>query len=102
MKKIITFIMLMIIFVTPNKAFASTGDYFIDNLDINAQILPSGDVEVNETIKYRFEGDFNGIFRNLESNGTENYVINGISIIDENGNVIETRKARMVLKILMK
>lgn len=94
MKKIITFIMLIIIFLIPNKAFASTGDFFIDNLDINAQILPNGDVEVNETIKYRFEGDFNGIFRNLKLNGTENYIINGISIIDENGNVIETKEGK--------
>ena len=92
MRKLITILTVIIILIFPKSIYGSTREYFIDKLNIEAEILNNGDVTVNEIIEYRFQGDFNGVYRNLELNGTEQYLINEISIIDESGNVIEVKE----------
>ena len=89
MKKLLTILTIIIILITPKNVLADNREYFIDNLNINAQILPNGDVVVNEILQYRFDGEFNGIYRNLNLNGTDQYLINSVSIIDSSGNIIE-------------
>lgn len=89
MKKLLTILTIIFILISPKSALADNREYFIDNLNINAQILPNGDVVVNEILQYRFDGEFNGIYRNLNLNGTGQYLINSVSIIDSSGNIIE-------------
>lgn len=90
-KKLITTLLFLFILCTLQTTittFATTREYYIDNLNINAEILENGDVEVNETLEYSFSGDFNGVFRNLDSNGATGYKITEVSISDEAGNTI--------------
>ena len=90
-KKLITTLLCLFILCTSQTVittFATTREYYIDNLNINAEILENGDVEVNETLEYRFSGDFNGVFRNLDSNGANGYKITEVSVSDEAGNTI--------------
>ena len=89
MKKLLTILTIIIILISPKSVLADNREYFIDNLNINAQILANGDVVVNEILQYRFDGEFNGIYRNLNLNGTDQYLINSVSIIDSSGNIIE-------------
>lgn len=89
MKKLLTILTIIIILITSKSVLADNREYFIDNLNINAQILANGDVVVNEILQYRFDGEFNGIYRNLNLNGTDQYLINSVSIIDSSGNIIE-------------
>ena len=92
MRRLVTILTVIIILIVPKSIYGSSREYFIDKLNIEAEILNNGDVTVNEIIEYRFQGDFNGVYRNLELNGTEQYLINEISIIDESGNVIEAKE----------
>lgn len=89
MKKLLKILTIIFVLISPKSALADNREYFIDNLNINAQILPNGDVVVNEILQYRFDGEFNGIYRNLNLNGTDEYLINNVSIIDSSGNIIE-------------
>ncbi len=89
MKKLLTIITIIFVLISPKSVLADNREYFIDNLNIDAQILANGDVVVNEILQYRFQGEFNGIYRNLKLNGTDQYLINSVSIIDSSGNIIE-------------
>ena len=89
MKKLFTILTIIFGLILPKSVLADSREYFIDNLNIDAQILANGDVVVNEILQYRFQGEFNGIYRNLKLNGTDQYLINSVSIIDSLGNIIE-------------
>ncbi|MBM6817794.1 DUF2207 domain-containing protein [Clostridium saudiense] len=89
MKKLLTILTIIFVLILPKSVLADSREYFIDNLNIDAQILANGDVVVNEILQYRFQGEFNGIYRNLKLNGTDQYLINSVSIIDSLGNIIE-------------
>ena len=47
----------------PNQAFAV--DYTITEVKIDAYLQENGDVHVQETFTYKFEGNFNGITRDM-------------------------------------
>lgn len=89
MKKVLVILSIIFILITPKSIYANNKEYFIDKLNIEAQILNNGDVVINEIIEYRFNGDFNGIYRNLDLNGANSYLVNGVSIIDNSGNTTE-------------
>ena len=58
------FILFAIIFIFSLKnAFGA--DYKIDKYDIDAVILENGDMQVTEKIRYDFDDDMNGLFREL-------------------------------------
>lgn len=88
MKKVLIIFSVIFILIAPKSVYANTKEYFVDKLNIEAQILDNGDVVINEIIEYRFNGDFNGIYRNLNLDGANDYLVNGISIIDNSGNII--------------
>lgn len=89
MKKVLVVLSIIFILITPKSVYANNKEYFVDKLNIEAQILNNGDVVINEIIEYRFNGDFNGIYRNLDLNGANSYLVNGVSIIDNSGNTTE-------------
>ena len=92
MKKFLLFLGILLILIVPKSVYAEDKEYFIDKLNIEAEILNNGDIFINELIEYRFNGNFNGVYRNLNLNGSEGYLINGISIIDSLGNVVSLDK----------
>lgn len=89
MKKLLVILSLILMIIAPTSVYGTSKEYFIDKLNVEAVILDNGDVVVNEIMDYRFNGEFNGVYRNLALIGTDGYVINNISIIDEDGNVIK-------------
>ena len=93
MKKVWVIFSMIFILIAPKSVYANNKEYFVDKLNIEAQILNNGDIVVNEIIEYRFNGDFNGIYRNLNLDGAKAYLVNGISIIDSEGNNIEITEA---------
>lgn len=93
MKKLLVILSLILMIIAPTSVYGTSKEYFIDKLNVEAVILDNGDVVVNEIMDYRFNGEFNGVYRNLALIGTDGYVINNISIIDEDGNVIKAVEA---------
>ena len=89
MKKFLLFLGMLLILIVPKSVYADNKEYFIDKLNIETEILNNGDIVINELIEYRFNGDFNGIYRNLNLNGAEGYLINEVSVIDSLGNTIK-------------
>ena len=89
MKKFLLFLGVLLILIVPKSVYAENKEYFIDKLNIETEILNNGDIVINELIEYRFNGDFNGIYRNLNLNGAEGYLINEVSVIDSLGNTIK-------------
>ena len=92
MKKLLAILSLVFILIAPISVYGTSREYFIDKLNIEAVILDNGDIVVNEIMQYRFNGEFNGVYRNLALIGTDEYVINSVSIIDEDGNSIKAEE----------
>lgn len=85
MKKLIYILISLFLFTIPITVSADTKYYSIDKLLINAEIQSNGDVLVNDEFTYTFNGDFNGIYLNLNLNGSSGYSINNVTIEDKNG-----------------
>ena len=89
MRKFLLFLGILLILIIPKSVYAENKEYFIDKLNIEAEILNNGDIVINELIEYRFNGDFNGVYRNINLNGAEGYSINEVLVIDSLGNNIK-------------
>jgi uncharacterized membrane protein len=62
--------------------------YYIENYQITASIDQNGDMFVDETLDYVFDGSFNGIYRTLSKKGNEG--IENIQVfVVENGQLYE-------------
>ncbi|WP_291653839.1 DUF2207 domain-containing protein [Clostridium sp.] len=85
MKKLIFFLTLLFSLTIPITVFADNKYYSIDKLLINAEIQNNGDVLVNDEFTYSFNGDFNGIYLNLNLNESNGYSINNVTIEDSTG-----------------
>lgn len=75
-------------FFSNTNVNAADKDYSIDKLNLNAEITQNGDVNVIEEITYNFQGNYNGIYRNLLMNGTSGYTITNVSVKDKNNNIV--------------
>jgi uncharacterized membrane protein YgcG len=72
----------------PMKVRAQEKSYTIDKLNTTAKITEKGDVEVQEEITYTFNGSYNGVYRNLNKNKTNGYIVSKIAIKDKSDNII--------------
>jgi hypothetical protein len=87
------------VFATPFGATAQR-TLSIERFDADIQVLASGDVEIAETIRARFTGSWNGIFRNLSlehrtgQNRRERLDVDLTSITDDQGNALEYESSR--------
>ena len=54
------FILLLMAFNEQNKVQAKS--YYIDDMNIQAIVLENGDLEIEQTLKYTFNGSYNGIY----------------------------------------
>lgn len=60
--------------------------YYIENYQISARVSENGDMQVDETLDYVFDGSFNGIYRTLVTK--KNQVYENIQVFAaENGNL---------------
>ncbi|WP_207651902.1 DUF2207 domain-containing protein [Clostridium acidisoli] len=85
------FVFVLIPFCIPQKAaFAASGTYSISQININASVNESGDMSVTEDYTYLFTGSFNGIKRDIETNGSAG--LYDVSVQVAKGSEIETPK----------
>lgn len=87
MRKLLSIIILFITLAIPVVAKADTKSYSIDKLVENVVINELGDIEIHEELTYSFNGDFNGIYRNLLKNGADNFTLLEVTVVDSHGNV---------------
>ncbi|MBL4933636.1 DUF2207 domain-containing protein [Clostridium paridis] len=69
--KVLAISFICILFINPIHAFGASKEYYISNIDIKATVDDKGNMQVKETYKYNFTGSFNGIKRNIETNGSD-------------------------------
>lgn len=70
--KLIAFIVLIVIILSlPVVAYGEQTGYTISSYNINVSILKDGSAEVEEKVTYQFDGEFNGIFFNVDHSGTK-------------------------------
>ncbi len=61
----------LLMFVIPGfQAYASQGYYDVAEFNLNVDILENGDAVVMEEITYDFDGDFNGVLRDIDYSRT--------------------------------
>lgn len=94
-KKVFYFLFLFVFVLIPfcipqNAAFAASGTYSISQININASVNASGDMSVTEDYTYLFTGSFNGIKRDIETNGSAG--LYDVSVQVAKGSEIETPK----------
>ena len=58
---LITLFFTLFLIIFEINAYAKS--YSIDNMDIQANILENGDVNIKQSITYNFDGDYNGIYK---------------------------------------
>ncbi|MDT8719086.1 DUF2207 domain-containing protein [Clostridium sp. 19966] len=61
----------LIIVAASTKAEASSGSYYISDININASVDDMGNMSVNEEYDYVFQGSFNGIKREVKTKGSD-------------------------------
>lgn len=64
-------LMVFLLQLIPQNALASSGDYYISNIVINAEVKENGDIAVSESHDYVFQGSFNGMKREVGTNGSD-------------------------------
>lgn len=85
MKRGLSFTVLFLMLFNFVTCFANDRSFEIYKVEINAVIMENGDVDVTEYLYYKFDGNFNELNRELNSKGTDGYIINSISVIDMYG-----------------
>ncbi|GAB6169822.1 hypothetical protein JCM1393_22820 [Clostridium carnis] len=73
--------------IIPNKVYATNKSFDINNLLVNAQIQSNGDIIVSEELTYDFNGGFNGIYIDLNKNGSNGHEISQVAIKDSSDNI---------------
>ncbi|VYT64398.1 Uncharacterised protein [Clostridium tertium] len=91
MKKFLT-ILFTLLLIFPKAVFADSKSYSINDLFIDAEIQENGDVLVDETFTYDFNGSFNGIYIDLNMNKIDDYEVMEVTTEDNNA-VIEIPKS---------
>ena len=70
-----------------NPIYAANRSFYISSFDVLANIDESGNMQVEEKTTYVFDGEFNGIYRNLNESGSAG--IDNIQIFDINNKKFE-------------
>ena len=60
--KLIIILFLSTIFLLLSKTEVKAKSYYIDDMNIQATIQSNGDLQIEQTLKYVFNGDYNGIY----------------------------------------
>lgn len=92
MKKLIFILTTFFLLLIPVNISAAPKSYSIESLNINAEIGENGDLYVDELFKYRFNGDFNGVYVDLNLKDSEGYDISEVNVIDSTDKISLQRK----------
>lgn len=71
MKKVIIFISLVLILVLAPATAEADRSYTMERFHVEALLNSDGSMDVSETITYDFSGEFNGIYRTLDTTGSD-------------------------------
>lgn len=83
-KIIIVLFFAFLVQLIPQRIFGTSGDYYIKNIVINAAVKENGDMDVSEDYDYVFDGSFNGIKREVNTDGSDG--IKDVSVeVSKNG-----------------
>lgn len=83
----IIIVFFLMIFILPDqKVLGSEGYYDVTEFNIDVQILENGDAVVMEEITYDFDGDFNGILRDIDYTRTSGLKDLTVGVL-EGGNI---------------
>lgn len=74
-------LLMLTCFLLPAKA-AYAAEFGIDKYEMLYEVQPNGDVFVTEDLTYNFSGKFNGIFRDIDSDGTDGIDNVSVSVLD--------------------
>ncbi len=86
-RKTITFYLslLLVFILTPFlNTYANNRYYEVSQFDMTVDVLENGNAQISEEITYDFNGDFNGILRNIDSNRTDG--VENIEVFVREGN----------------
>jgi len=67
---VLTLLLFLVLLIPGVKVDASSGYYSVDKFHITVDILENGDAVVLEELHYNFEGEFNGILRDIDYSRT--------------------------------
>jgi uncharacterized membrane protein len=68
---------------------ADNRSYFISHYEVRIHIQPNGDARVKERITYDFSGDFNGVLRDIDMDGTDGVDDLKVFVVEENQGIRE-------------
>lgn len=60
--KIIIMLVFVAIIITGKATKVQAKSYYIDDMKIQATVQKNGDLEIEQTLKYNFNGEYNGIY----------------------------------------
>lgn len=87
------FSMLLLIFIMPILGVKASSRYYeVDEFNITVEILENGDAVVMEEITYNFDGSFNGILRDIDSDRTDGIKDLNVGVL-ENGNIVRFQES---------
>lgn len=86
--KILIAFLFFVLLLPPITSYADSKSFSIDSLAIDTTLNTSGDLAVSEVYEYNFKGDFNGITRNIDFNGSSGIENIEVSILDDSSKVI--------------
>ena len=90
-KKIVTFLLISVLIVllfSTLTVYADNKDYDVSKYTINVIINPDGSTNIEEAITYRFDGEFNGVFRDVDFTSTGG-IVNPKVFVKRDGGLVE-------------
>ncbi len=90
-KKIVTVLLISVLIVllySPITVYADNKDYDVSKYTINVVINPDGSADIEEAITYRFDGEFNGVFRDVDFSSTGG-IVNAKVFVKRDGGLTE-------------
>lgn len=86
-RSIFNFVLLtLFMFLIIPSTRAEAKSYEIMNYDVEVEVLPNGDTVFTESVKYNFSGDFNGVIRKIDLDGTTGLENLKVEVINNRGN----------------
>ncbi len=61
-KAIISLLVIIFFFILITNTKVQAKSYYIDDMQIEATVQNNGDLQIEQTLKYAFNGEYNGIY----------------------------------------
>lgn len=86
----VLFLLLLVVFsfLLPQRGVSASSRYFeVSKFDIAVDIQENGDAKVVEKITYRFDGEFNGVFRDIDYSRTSGLADLTVGLLDNGSSI---------------